>query len=84
MIKWFTQTDYLMPKIIPLSRKTLIKKLRKLGFTGPFSATRHEYLIKINHKIFVPNTHGSKDVGVPIIAEIIKQLVIDRDDFLNL
>ena len=73
-----------MPKIIPLSRKTLIKKLRKLGFSGPFPATRHEYLIKINHKIFIPNTHGNKDIGVPIIKEIIKQLGVDRDDFLSL
>ncbi|MEA2065417.1 MAG: type II toxin-antitoxin system HicA family toxin [Patescibacteria group bacterium] len=73
-----------MSRIIPLQRKILIKKLRKLGFTGPFPATRHEYLMKANHKIFIPNTHGNKDIGIPIIKEILKQLGINRDDFLNL
>ena len=73
-----------MPRIIPLQRKILIKKLRKLGFICPFPATRHEYLIKASHKIFIPNTHGNKDIGIPIIKEIIKQLGISRDNFLNL
>jgi len=47
-----------MPKITPLSRKILMNKLKNLGFTGPLSATRHEYMIKEQHKIFIPNPHG--------------------------
>ena len=73
-----------MPRIIPLSRRKMIKKLRRLGFLGPKSATRHEYMIKGNCKIFIPNPHGNKDIGVPIIKAIIKQLGISRDEFLNL
>jgi len=73
-----------MPKITPLSRKQLIKKLRKFGFDGPFKATRHEYMLNGNHKIFIPNPHGGKDVAVPIVKAITHQLGIDRDEFLNL
>ncbi|MFH1890744.1 MAG: type II toxin-antitoxin system HicA family toxin [Candidatus Kuenenbacteria bacterium] len=73
-----------MPRITPLSRKILIKKLKKLGFAGPLSATRHEYMSKEQHKVFIPNPHGGKDIGVSIIKAITDQLGISRDNFLNL
>lgn len=73
-----------MLKITPIGRRELINKLRKLNFDGPFSATRHEYMIKGNHRVFIPNPHGGKDIGVPIIKAIIKQLDIDRNLFLDL
>ncbi|MCP6718327.1 MAG: type II toxin-antitoxin system HicA family toxin [Patescibacteria group bacterium] len=72
-----------MPKLSPLSRRILIKKLRKLGFSGPYSAARHEYMKRNNEKIFVPNPHG-KDIGLPIIKKIIRQLKISNREFLDL
>lgn len=72
-----------MPKLAPLPRRILIKKLQSLGFAGPFIATRHEYMLKGNHKIFIPNPHG-KDIGVPILKNIIEQIGISRDDFLGI
>jgi len=53
-----------MPKINPISRKELISKLKALGFEGPFRATKHQYMIKEKHKIFIPNPHGGKDIGI--------------------
>jgi len=43
-----------MPKMNPFSRKKLISKLKALGFEGPFIATKHQYVIKEKHKIFIP------------------------------
>lgn len=63
-----------MPR--PISRRGLIKKLKGLGFEGPFLATKHQYMLKGTHKIFIPNPHG-KDIGVPIIRKIIQQIGID-------
>lgn len=71
-----------MPKLTPLPRRTLIKKLRALGFDGPHVATRHEYMRKDGQKIFIPNPHGS-DIGIPILKAIIKQVGVDRDTFIN-
>jgi len=73
-----------MSSLSPLARRVLIKKLKKLGFNGPFSATRHEYMIKDKHKIFIPNPHKNKEIGLVIIKEIIKQLNIDKNEFINL
>ncbi len=67
----------------PVSRRILIKKLRKLGFEGLFAAPRHQYMKRGNQKIFIPNPHG-KDIGVPLLKRIIKQVRISEKDFRNL
>lgn len=72
-----------MPPLYPLSRAELIRKLRRLGFSGPLSATRHQYMEKGNHRIFIPNPHG-KEIGVPLIKQIIRQVGIERTAFLGL
>ena len=72
-----------MPKISPISRADLISKVKSMGFEGPFRATKHQYMIKGRHKIFIPNPHGGKDIGVPLLKKIIKQLGISQDVFIN-
>ena len=67
----------------PVNRRILIKKLRKIGFIGPFSATRHEYMKRSNQKIFIPNPHR-KDIGVPLLKRIIKQVGISEKNFKEL
>ena len=67
----------------PVNRRILIKKLRKLGFIGPFPATRHEYMKCRNQKIFIPNPHR-KDIGIPLLKRIIKQVGISEKEFKEL
>ena len=57
--------------------------MRKVGFSGPYSAARHEYMSRNGEKIFIPNPHG-KDIGLPIIKKIIDQLRISNQEFLDL
>lgn len=73
-----------MAEINPISRKELITKLNALGFEGPFRATKHQYMIKGKHKIFIPNPHGNKDIGIPLLKKIIRQIGIKQSDFLKL
>ncbi len=72
-------------KLKPLHRKDLIRKLKNLWFEWPFTWGKHEYLKnKNNFKIIIPNTHSWKDIPIPIIKAIIKQLWIEVKDFLDL
>jgi predicted RNA binding protein YcfA (HicA-like mRNA interferase family) len=73
-----------MPKINPISRKELISKLKALDFEGPFRATKHQYMIKGMHKIFIPNPHGGKDIGIPLLVKIIRQIGISQNEFIKL
>ena len=59
-----------MPNLSPIPRRILIKKLRRVGFSGPIPAARHEFMRRDNVKIFIPNPHG-KDISLPIIKKII-------------
>ncbi len=72
-----------MPPLNPVSRNELVRKLKALGFGGPYSATRHQYMEKGAQKVFIPNPHG-KDIGVPLLKQIMKQVGIDRNTFLDL
>jgi predicted RNA binding protein YcfA (HicA-like mRNA interferase family) len=73
-----------MPKINPISRQELISKLKAFDFEGPYIATKHQYMIKGKHKIFIPNPHGGKDIGIPLLKKIIKQIGISQNDFIEL
>jgi predicted RNA binding protein YcfA (HicA-like mRNA interferase family) len=41
-------------------------------------------MIKGKHKIFIPNPHGSKDIGIPLLKKIIRQIGITQDEFIKL
>ncbi len=67
----------------PISRRELIKKLRKLGFDGPFSGGNHQFLEKKSFKIFIPNPHG-KDIGKNLVRQMIHDLGISEKNFFEL
>ncbi len=39
----------------PCKRRIFIKKLRQLGFDGPYSGTRHQFMIYGSHRLSVPS-----------------------------
>ena len=73
-----------MSEIKPISRKELIAKLKALGFEGPFRATKHQYMLQGRHKIFIPNPHKGKDIGILLLKKIIRQIGIKQRKFIEL
>ena len=39
----------------PCKRRDFIKKLSKLGFEGPYSGTRHQFIVFENHRLVIPS-----------------------------
>ncbi|MEK7585103.1 MAG: type II toxin-antitoxin system HicA family toxin [Patescibacteria group bacterium] len=70
-----------MPK--PISRRELIRKLRKLGFVGPYSGGKHEFMEKGNLRLVIPNPHHG-DIGVGLLSIILKQIGTSNADFSDL
>lgn len=66
---------------MPVSRKDLIKKFRELGFRGPYSGGRHQFMIKKDLKIRVPNLHKSGDISDSLLHEILRQAMISKDEW---
>jgi len=69
-----------MSKIIPVSHKDLIKKLKAFGFDGPFPGGKHLFMIKGNLRLTVPNPHKSI-IGVDLLVRILKQAGISKDEW---
>ena len=71
-----------MPKIAPCSRVDLIRKLKKLGFDGPYPGGKHEYMKRGKLRLTVPNPHG-RQIDSVLIKEILKQAGIPNGDWLK-
>jgi predicted RNA binding protein YcfA (HicA-like mRNA interferase family) len=65
-----------------ISRRELIRKFRALGFAGPASGGRHQFMIKGTLKVCIPNPHGS-NIGAPLVKEILRQAGIAARDWIN-
>jgi predicted RNA binding protein YcfA (HicA-like mRNA interferase family) len=64
-----------------ISRNTLIRKFKSLGFEGPFSGGKHQFMVKGPKKIRIPNPHKSKDIHQSLVNEILKQAEISKEDW---
>jgi predicted RNA binding protein YcfA (HicA-like mRNA interferase family) len=68
--------------VAALSRKDLIRKFRALGYSGPFSGGKHQFMIKGSQKIRIPNPHIS-DISASLIKEILRQAGISSQEWDN-
>ena len=74
-----------MPKLSPQKPREVIKKLKKLGFIGPFPGGKHVHMIHPETKKVIPvPVHGEKDVSVGLIRKIINEVGISRDEWIKL
>jgi predicted RNA binding protein YcfA (HicA-like mRNA interferase family) len=62
-----------------ISRRELIRKLKTLGFSGPFSGGRHQFMIKGPLKLRIPNPHSGKDIHISLLQEILRQAGISQE-----
>ena len=54
-----------MAKLPPCDRSDLIRKLKKLGFEGPYPGGRHSYMKRGGYRQINPNPHGGQIDSVP-------------------
>ena len=64
-----------------LSRRELIRRFRALGYMGPFSGGRHQFMVRGEKKIRIPNPHGSGDVHINLVKEILRQARISETEW---
>jgi predicted RNA binding protein YcfA (HicA-like mRNA interferase family) len=71
-----------MSKLKPVSHNELIKRLRELGFKGPFSGGKHLYMIKDTLRLTIPNPHKQVS-GIDLLTRILKQAGIARNEWIR-
>ena len=66
-----------MPPYGPVKRPDLIRYFRQLGFEGPYSGGRHQFMVSGDVTVRLPNPHQG-DIGRELLARILRQADIDR------
>jgi predicted RNA binding protein YcfA (HicA-like mRNA interferase family) len=72
-----------MAVLSPCSRREFIRRLRALGFDGPYAGGKHEYMTKPGGAtVTVPNPHRG-DISVDLLSRILRVAKINHDDWNN-
>ena len=72
-----------MPPLKPIKRRDLIYYLKQLGFDGLYSEKRHQFMLKHNLRITIPNPHQG-DISANFLAKILRQAKVEISDWENL
>ncbi|MDB6123569.1 MAG: hypothetical protein JWQ71_2562 [Pedosphaera sp.] len=66
----------------PLKRREFIRKLRAFGFEGPFSGTRHQFMVLGQHRQTIPT---NAEYSVPQVRMLLRQVeaILGRTISLN-
>ena len=62
----------------PIKRRDFVRKLRALGFQGPFRGTRHEFMALGGYRQTIPS---NADFSVPQLRMLVRQIegIIGRE-----
>ena len=69
-----------MPRFGPISRKNLIQCLQRLGFAGPYSGGKHQFMVRDEVTIRVPNPHQG-DIGRDLLSRILRQAGVSKEEW---
>ena len=69
-------------RLIPVSRRELIRRMSRLGFVGPYPGADHEYMSRGLLEVRIPNPHGG-DISVDLLQKILKQAGISREEWFE-
>ncbi len=72
-----------MSRLIPVSRKELIRRLKELGFEGPYPGSGHAYMVREHLYVTIPNEHYGEEIGAALLVEILRKAKISRNEWFS-
>lgn len=72
-----------MPHWGPTTRAELIRYFRQLGFHGPYSGGKHQFMVKEHLRVRIPNPHRG-DIGKNLLRAILREAGISMTEWENL
>jgi predicted RNA binding protein YcfA (HicA-like mRNA interferase family) len=72
-----------VPPFGPIKRQKLISYLKEMGFEGPYIGGKHQYMVKGELKLAIPNPYQG-DIGRDLLARILRQAEIDKAEWEQL
>jgi predicted RNA binding protein YcfA (HicA-like mRNA interferase family) len=71
-----------MPSLNPVSRRELVRKLKRLGFEGPFPGGKHQWMRRGSLRLTIPNPHGGA-IDPGLIRRILRQAGVTLEEWIN-
>ena len=60
-----------MSRWTPCKRSDFVRKLRRLGFDGPFAGTRHQFMVVSQKRLAIPS---NSEYSVPQLRIMIREI----------
>lgn len=60
-----------MSRWTPCKRGDFVRKLRRLGFDGPFSGSRHQFMVFFTSRLVIPS---NSEYSVPQLRMMIREI----------
>lgn len=76
-----------MSRWCPCKRKEFIRRLRSFGFDGPYSGTKHQFMVYQNYRLAIPS---NSEYSVPQLKMMLKEIEgiikrrIEINEWMNL
>ena len=71
-----------MPRLKPVSWREFVRRLRDLGFDGPYAGGRHPQMRRGNVTVVIPNPHEG-EIGVGFLTRLLRQAGVTREEWLG-
>jgi predicted RNA binding protein YcfA (HicA-like mRNA interferase family) len=72
-----------MPRLGPIKRRDLVRYLKQLQFEGPFSGGRHQFMVRGDITVRIPNPHAG-DIGRELLARVLRQAGVSSEEWQSL
>ncbi|SDF29955.1 Predicted RNA binding protein YcfA, dsRBD-like fold, HicA-like mRNA interferase family [Thermus arciformis] len=69
-------------RLRPVSRRELVARLKSLGFSGPYTGGRHQFMVRGSVRLVLPNPHRG-EIGVDLLKRILRQAGIEEEEWLE-
>ena len=60
-----------MSRWTPCKRRIFLSRLRKLNFDGPYSGTRHQFMVYKHHRLAIPS---NVEYSVPQLRMLLREV----------
>ena len=67
-------------RLRPVSRRELVARLKALGFSGPYTGGRHQFMVRGSIRLVLPNPHRG-EIGVDLLKRILRQAGIEEEEW---
>jgi hypothetical protein len=76
-----------MSCLLPCKRRVFITRLKKIGFTGPYFGSKHEFMVFQNYLLSIPSNNEYSVPQVRMMIDEVESIIgrkIGLDEWNNL